>query len=125
MTDLLDLAARVEAAGADEQYQMLAMAFDAVFPEHELQGTPHIEWKHEYRAFRNMLAAEAYESAAMMLVPDGYAFGCGHGTDLERFPGWAWCGKDEGAYIFAETPALALTAACLRAHHAREAQDAE
>jgi len=51
----------------------------------------------------------------MTLVPRGYAFGCGHGTNDAEIEGWAWCGPDEGPYSFAATPTIALTAAALRA----------
>jgi hypothetical protein len=54
--------------------------------------------------------------AAMTLVPEGWAFGIGRGTDRSDTEGWAWISPtDEGEIWTAATPALALTAACLRA----------
>jgi len=56
--------------------------------------------------------------AAAMLVPEGFAFGCGCGTEEPNVEGWGWCGPDEGPYAFAATPALALCCAALRARAA-------
>lgn len=102
MSGLIDLAARVEAAEASEQRAMLYEAFHAL----RLPGEYH---------FDKMLDAEAYESAAMTLVPER------RNTEL-RIP----LGARAEAYIWepgqipphighAATPALALVAAALRA----------
>ena len=60
--------------------------------------------------------------AAMSLVPANYAFGVGLGTNDADVEGWAWAGPDEGPYSFAKTPALALSAAALRARAAMKGQ---
>jgi hypothetical protein len=55
---------------------------------------------------------------AALLVPVGYAFGAGRGTEEPDVEGWAWCGPNEGPFVFAASPALALCAAALRARAA-------
>lgn len=129
MVDLLDLAARVEKAAPDQQAELIGDAWDLLGPM--------CRWSSQESArFANMIEAGAYESAAMMLVP----ISCGW------FIGWGQTRPDEpmggaritrnGCFIGydanydaisdaeATTPALALTAACLRAHHAMGAPDA-
>jgi hypothetical protein len=115
---LLDFADRVEDATAGEQREMLKSAADRVWgfafaPE----GMCPDAWVKRWVRFNRMLDAEAYESAVLMLVPDGHDF------RVERFGenqmcGWVWVrGRfDEGQLCpIASTPALALGTACLRA----------
>ena len=69
--DLLALAERCEKATAEQQRELLEAAYTAIF------GHPPV---HEYRqpdgqrvtAFLRMLDAEAFESAAMTLLPEGW-----------------------------------------------------
>lgn len=136
---MTDLAERIEAAGVDEQRAMLEEAFSILFPApdsgqamahkngwgniiapHQSNGANPISpaflswWKIKQR-FTTMLDAEAYESAAMMLVPEGWDWGCGGHDDP-----WGWvCPPDreynESMKAHAATPALALAAAAIRA----------
>lgn len=63
------------------------------------------------RPFRAMLDAQAWTSAAEMLVPDGWDWAAGRmGGGMTVY---AWCGSGENN--FAAHPSLALLAAILRA----------
>ena len=62
--DILALADRVEKAEASEQAEMIADAWDVLGPIRKWESA-------EAARFADMLDAEAYESAAMMLVPEG------------------------------------------------------
>lgn len=71
---------------------------------------------HTNRLATGPAAIPAYTAsidAAETLVPEGYAYGCGRGTEEPDVEAWAWCGLDSGPYAFAANPALALCAACL------------
>lgn len=109
MTNLSDLAARVEAAEAREQRALL---LDTVF---EIAAG---EWPTSKAArFCTLIDAEAYESAALMMVPEGWGWSI-HTSD---FPGAFIAeveleGREHGAR--ATTPALALACAALRAKEA-------
>ena len=101
MVDLTDLIARCESAGESEQRHMLELAWQEL--HNEFPST--VEWANQ-PAFRfaRMLNAEAYLSAAKMLVPEGSGFVVmGNGAKVGRHMG------------VASTPALALLAASLRA----------
>lgn len=113
---LLALAERVENASEGEQRAMLRLAFAACFPT---PPSGHLDraWSAKWSLFDGMLDAYAFESAAMSLVPEGYDWAVFHtngGLTLH-----AWCGSRED--VFAATPALALTAAALRAHASEQA----
>ena len=97
---MTDLPSRIEAADESEQRELLLEAFDAIFPEGEAD-----------RLFRfvRMLNAEAYESAAMMLVPGGCPPIRLYITDKATA---VFIGDIEACAL---TPALALAAASLRA----------
>ena len=115
MTDA-KLAARVEALTGPcrETDALVSMEVMAGFGA-DLRGR---KTAAEYLADFPHLCLEYTSSldAAMTLLPGGFAFGCGRGTDVSDTDAWAWCSQgDEGPYAFAATPALALTAACLRA----------
>lgn len=105
---LLALSERVEKAAAREQWEMLDEARSV------LVGMGLLDFGVRAR-FNRFLDVEAYESAAMTLVPEG------NDALVRRFPD----GRG-GAHVYpamratlpmlsAATPALALTAACLRA----------
>lgn len=126
---MTDLIARLEAATADQQRELLLEAFDELYPQH-LDTTVRAR-------FIIMLDAEAYESAALTLVPEGWQvdklaqgwrcglWGCqlvpkpSHKT-LERFDRGETIGyrtadaPNNGRYGIA-TPALAIVIAALRA----------
>ncbi len=131
-----DLLARVEAAEAGEQRALLSEAFGELFPE------PSADWRSNYAeereawnswsmrrsAFRRMLDASAFESAAMMLVPEGRKVMLGEELKDVRWRA-TLSHYDAGdlvwrhPFAFAPTPALALTAACLRAIRTKENGD--
>ena len=116
MTNLLTLATQIEQATEDQQQDMLIAAWGAMFPfiigE---QASQSARWESGAK-FSRMLAAKAYESAAIMLVPDGYDWDIGteRNRDLDA-SAWLNKGDNFSEEIFAATPALALAAACLRA----------
>jgi hypothetical protein len=112
--DLLALAERCEQAAAEQQRDLLEEAWWALsgMASSRARGLAAIDQR-----FLKMLEAEAYESAAMTLVPEGMDWQVGHGIETEhggRPSNYAWCGEGEGELRFAATPALALCAAALR-----------
>lgn len=111
MTHLLDLAARVEAAGEDEQRELLCDAYEA------LAKCRAVSFEIAAR-FMRCIDAEAYLDAAIMLVPSGWRWSVGGA-------GYAGVEPPSDDPIEPEpttterlgaTPALALAAAALRAH---------
>lgn len=119
---LNDLATRVEAGSADMQRELLNESWNAL-AQHSADFRTFARarcpgfWANASK-FAVMLDAWAFESAAMTLVPEGLRFEV---TTTGYRPGATVCGNiltgvHEGSY--AATPALALTAACLRAHAA-------
>lgn len=126
MTDLLSLAVRVEAAEAREQRALLMEAYETVFGGPEC--TPINKWpgysSPRWDRFHMMLDAEAYESAAMTLVPEGWTWTLNHlerSTSAHMLSPGPYPTK---ARAVAATPALALAAAALRAR-ANEQGDVE
>lgn len=124
--ELLKLAERIEAGGRYEQYALLIEAFALAFPDNYMDGRSGIG-PGRWTSFKRMLDAEAYESAALTLVPEGCGWLAGWGqtrpdepmggariTRNARFVG---CEANYDAIADAEaaTPALALAAAGLRA----------
>lgn len=103
------LIGRIEAAGVEQQAGLLREAATVL-----LGSVPD--------RMNRMLAAEAWESAAMMLVPNGYAWAFtnikGGGYERRDFSACsAALGDLSGNPIHANaaTPALALASAALRA----------
>jgi hypothetical protein len=120
--DLTALIVRVEAATVAEQSDVFAAA---------LMAARKAGWfaAKQYSSALRMLAACAYESAAASLVPEGWFVMLGYqnggqsaGASLTEFPAWQNRGRD--AQGTAATPALALTAAGLRARLAQMGDDA-
>jgi hypothetical protein len=124
------LAERIEAGTAEEQIDLITEAFRAISPKPtniwvtDNAGPwtdEYSDWNDRQWRFFGMLEAEAWESAAMTLVPEPHSFAVG----LD--------GSGAGASVFtssmamlkgaAATPALALTAACLRARAALKAKE--
>ena len=74
MTDrdaLLALGERVEGASIDEQRALLIEAFIAILgPASILKKSGIRAWNPHWTRFNRMLGADAFESAAMMLVPE-------------------------------------------------------
>ena len=116
MTDLTELASRVEGLQGPDRALMCA-AFKAIFPEVSTGAWGAIdEWDAAYDRFCAMLDVGAHESAAMTLVPEGFWSEIGirgnYGTaDLSGH----LRGETYSEFATAATPALALTAAALRA----------
>lgn len=124
-----ELIARLEAATADQQRELLIEAFEAFHPypgpRHYLVTEIDWSWDRMRDRFMRMLDAEAYESAALTLVPEGYAVEVSlwpkqtsHceiiGTHLRNDEYWH-TGKDGKWRSQAATPALAIVIAALRA----------
>jgi hypothetical protein len=121
---LLVLAQRCEAADASEQRELLIEAFLAALgPAKTMRRvTGSWAWHPKWFAFTKMLDAEAYESAAMTLLPEAEGVGW-RMTDGAGGPtAEVWCfDYDTGRELYhvganpTATPALALVAASLRA----------
>jgi hypothetical protein len=114
---LLELAERCEVLGhADYQYTILADAAYAVFGDEADAHDKAAFWDRATR-FVAMLRSKAFESAAMMLVPDDMAYVVhrffAKPCSAEIYDGMRCVGEAS-----AETPALALCAAALRARAA-------
>jgi hypothetical protein len=114
--DLLALASRVEAGTAEQQADLIQDAWDMMGPL--------VRWTPEQaRKFGIMIDAEAYESAALMLVPDGAVRRSG--DSARGLMGTFFCdmiledGRD--FHALANTEAGAITAASLRALAEKEA----
>lgn len=125
----IELAERMERAGPDDQRELFVEAWNAVQFRHVLPAWDIYHGKsvalaegseQRWGAYRKMLDAKAYLSAAEMLVPDGLVFSAMTDFDLPgkaRVWGSVLPGQvlDRGWSAEASTPALALAAACLRA----------
>lgn len=117
MTDRETLAARIEAAGVDEQRVMLCAAFQFL---RGATASANEFWSDNPKpgAFHAKLNAGAYLDAAMMLVPEGWF------VELEQHSS-SWTATLSSALWYddtricrdaaAATPALALAAAAIRA----------
>lgn len=123
MTNLLTLATQIEQATEDQQREMLEEACTMIFPkprvvdEPEWQGPGTLReplyhaWCVRAQAFNAMLDAKAYESAAIMLVPEERRLLC-----LTDLGGGQWAAKLwKMPACGGATAALALAAACCRA----------
>ena len=126
MTNLLTLAAQIEQATEGQQREMLMLAYDAKapLPVNELVPLEDLwealsagEWRRN--RFLQMLDAEAYESAAMMLVHPKAMWAIGSMED-GPFARLCWP-QSNGGFIGGyhqgrgSTSALSLAAACCRA----------
>lgn len=107
---------RIEQATAEQVRELLEEAFNTLFPypgaEHYLALEVDWTWDWLYARFRKMLDAEAWTSAAEMLVPEGFVGMAGLGIPEAVL--WR-SGQFSQVRGKAATPALALAAACLRA----------
>lgn len=117
--DLIDLAAKVEAAEGPT-FELMSDAFDLCFPkpatiwadDHKTWSAEYSEWQGKQSAFCAFLDVGAWVDAAMMLVPEGCVWELSQGRD--GCSALVEC-SDVGGQAQAATPALALTAASLRA----------
>lgn len=130
MTDLHKLAERAAAGSAEQQADLLADAWDALGPIARWSAP-------QVRRFGMMIDAGAYESAALMMVPEDSGFQIDNGLShwIALGDKAALCGRATIDYpkpdydgngdswisvrVLAATPALALTAAALRARAAQ------
>ena len=120
-TALLALAERVEAATATEQREMLEAAFVAIHgpkPERVHGGSPEwLAWLDLHNPFFALLQAGGFLDAAMSLVPSGWV--CTHAYFNDQRAVFNFTKWRDGNPMYASgvalTPALALTAAALRA----------
>jgi len=109
VNDMLILAERAEKAGAEEQREVFKEVYRIAPPRDEAR-------------FLDLIAIEAYENAALMLIPEGYRTAMV--SEMDHREGWLWrlaaktghgrWGK-RGHDGVAVTAALALVASCLRA----------
>jgi hypothetical protein len=142
------LAERCEIATADEQSLLLEEAFRLITPpparmwvnaRRRQATTVWVNWEALFDRFTDMLALDAYESAATTLVPDGWDWLVRN--DVEERGSFAnvsrpnkqhiidtwdeerrcfYAGNTDGCnYAQAATPALALAAAALKARAAQ------
>jgi hypothetical protein len=113
--ELNRLADRCEAASAEQQHDLLAEAFSALTGA--FVATP------SAIRFMRILGAEAYLDAAMTLVPEGLKLLMDQ-QDGEEWAVSVWADQITPlVQSHAATPALALTAACLRARSAMEGDE--
>lgn len=128
--ELIALAECVEKAEGPS-HDLFEQAFYLSFPGHYMPGRSGYG-PNRWETFKRFLDAGAYLDAAMTLVPElpGYRlFRYKIGKDGETgspYSEWIW-GNDETRHVIqamgiAATPALALTAAALRARAAQEAK---
>jgi hypothetical protein len=117
---LIALAERVEAASADEQATLLIEAFDLIDWRSKPGAAGSVRYNPRWFKFDKMIRAEAYESAAMMLVPEGMGYGVADPKNGVRPSGLIFDGQGLAIERRAATPSLALTAAALRARAAGE-----
>lgn len=123
MTDtLMDLIERVEKATPELQGKLIDEAWEACAEDsaafRRFACAHSSGFGTNAGRFSAALEARAFESAAIMLVPEGFIFGCGPKDATKT--AWAWASPD-GPLEYrsisnAATPALALCAAALRAH---------
>ena len=116
MNALLELARRCERASANEQADVLIDAYEAI----SRTGRADYDWATRFMRF---IDAEAYESAALTLIPD-WASGWSaykSGTAVVWPP---ISSKQDGFGAQAATPALALCAAALKARAQSPSQGA-
>jgi hypothetical protein len=116
MSDPIAMAERLEKAGAEEQQVLLLIQGWEAINGH----IPHddVAWDHPWSRFRRKIDAEAYESAAMMLLPKNCAW------TIEEDSAWIrWMGKGDVEEAQGhltgrngKCTGLAIAAACLRAH---------
>ena len=104
---LLELAAKCCMAASDEQGALLSDAWDLIAP---VKG---IAWARGYAGtFASMVDAGAFESAALLLIPgDQWGYQMMPQFGVVRHPDQ----REKDAEAHGRTPALAFTAACLRA----------
>lgn len=132
MSALIALAERVEAGSAEEQGRLLDEAWEtlaehsAKFRRFATSAPDHHGFNSNADKFSMALEAMAYESAAMMLVPEGLAWTLGQNVHHHYWSAGVTGIDEDGApkaIGFAGpacAPALALTAAALRARAAGE-----
>lgn len=129
MDSLLQLAERCEAAEASEQRALLDEAFDAALGPRRVDKGGWTCWHDQWLRYRKMLNAEAYESAAMMLVPEGWHTGAYYQGPSGQPHRWILRTIRDGETFYrgkeakAAAPALALCAAALRARHSQGVSD--
>lgn len=133
-SELLELAGRCEAASADETASLLIEAFDLTNWRTKRNGSL-VTHNPEWFAFDKLIRAGAFLDAALTLRPEDWRIGFEENASCDE-PGksYAWCWPFESTYDpdwqmgqegqqsnpdgqkgYAATPALALTAAALRA----------
>lgn len=120
----MTLIERLEQATADQQRELLVSAYEAIHGERPcLAGRKLGRWLSNFQPFSKMLDAQAYESAAMTLVPEGWVLAALSQVDDSR-PVRQWfvelrrgfkTSYDKAIPVWAPTPAIALCIAALRA----------
>lgn len=109
---------RVEAASADDQFRVLMLAFEIIKGPIKVTGANGtVRYNKDWFKFKGMLAAEAYESAALMLIPAGRRMSVQQRRSYE--PIWVSFTTDDRPTDYtasgkADTLTLAITAAALR-----------
>lgn len=109
---------RIEQATAEQVRELLEEAFEAVhgWTKRQYPKTSIVRYNPLWIRFRKMLDAEAWTSAAELLVPEGWGCFDVDATAPECGIDWRLHGPNREAVMGTDsTPALALAAACLRA----------
>ena len=92
--------------------------FELVWRDEKPKQPIYHAWANRWVTFRKLIDAEAWEQAAILLVPDGFTWSWTNKAGEEGPFAECW-GEPSGTFrhrdSFAASPALALTAAALRA----------
>jgi hypothetical protein len=127
------LAQRCEQATAGQQADLIEDAFRYFYPPPNrmysdatrlVYTRPWLAWSERFDRIEAMLTAEAYESAALTLVPEGWCLNGVSENGEGLFYGELRKTNVGDAHSTAPTLALAITAVALRAHAAKEASNA-
>jgi hypothetical protein len=125
-SDLHSLAARAEAADPSEQREVLIEALHVLhpMPDPNVRGS-FDQWNGFQARYSRMIVAEAYESAAMMLLPPRH--NREHRVPVASRPEvYLWEPGTVPPFTGrAATEALALVAACLKARATQGENDAQ
>ena len=116
---MTDLATRIEQAGPEQQREMLKLAW-----QHIRGGN----FSYPFAALLAIGTDEAFTGAALMLMPDRLKLRIGMGTLMGKYSAVSEIVRGNAAELLvsfvgetvavgdAATPALAIAAACVRAH---------
>ncbi len=123
LNELATLVQRLAIAESGQQADLLKECFEATLGPIKTSSRSGLQRYHDqWLAFDKKLRAEAFESTAMMLVPEGEGYELIHKIAAQT-TGFATCDdkieRGDRHCISAKTPAMALAAAAVQAHAVR------